>query len=94
MVGYYIYRRDGASGFIPGYCQTGVPAYTGYRLIAENEGLSNVAFIDDNNGNGLIQGINYCYMVTAFFQDVYRRSRSVGTIDGSQRWSSAHNERR
>jgi gliding motility-associated-like protein len=64
-----IYRRSGYYGFFPGFCETGVPAYTGYRLIGETNGIGATSFQDDNNGNGLVQGIEYCYMVTAFFLD-------------------------
>ncbi len=67
--GYKIYRRNGYYGFIHGYCETGVPAYTGYQQIHEIIGVNNTTFKDDNNGNGLIHGINYCYMVTAYFND-------------------------
>ncbi len=67
--GYRIYRRNGYYGFIPGHCETGVPAYTGYRLIKETENIQDTTFIDDEFGQGLIQGIDYCYMVTAWFQD-------------------------
>ncbi len=66
---YKIYRRSGSYGFIPGYCETGVPAYTGYELIHETDDLSPTSFVDDNNGNGLTHGVNYCYIVTAWFSD-------------------------
>lgn len=67
--GYYIYRRFGSAGFTPGYCETGVPEYTGYSLIGEINNNSDTTFYDDNNGNGLIHGIEYCYLVTAFYPD-------------------------
>jgi hypothetical protein len=31
--GYYIYRKADSTGYIPGYCQTGVPPYLGYSRI-------------------------------------------------------------
>jgi fibronectin type 3 domain-containing protein len=68
-VGYKIYRKSGFYGFVPGPCETGVPAYTGYSLIKEINGINTSEFSDDNNGNGLIHGIEYCYMVTAVFPD-------------------------
>lgn len=68
-IGYKIYRRNGYYGFFPGFCETGVPAYTGYRLVGETNAIDDTTFTDDNNGNGLIQGIEYCYMVTAYFLD-------------------------
>jgi gliding motility-associated-like protein len=68
-IGYEIYRRNGYYGFVPGHCETGVPGYTGYVKIGENEGLSDTTFIDNNGGNGLVHGIDYCYMVVATFAD-------------------------
>jgi len=67
--GYYIYRRNAYYGYFPNHCETGVPEYTGYTKIAEVQGAGNTTFKDDNEGNGLIHGIEYCYMVTAFFPD-------------------------
>ncbi|MBU2650248.1 MAG: gliding motility-associated C-terminal domain-containing protein, partial [Bacteroidetes bacterium] len=67
--GYKVYRKNGTSGFVPGYCETGVPAYTGYTHIAIVTGHENIAFIDDNKGAGLVPGIQYCYMITAIFPD-------------------------
>jgi len=67
--GYYIYRRNAYYGFFPDHCETGVPSYTGYTKIAEIQGFENTTFKDDNDGNGLIHGNEYCYMVTAFFPD-------------------------
>ena len=67
--GYYIYRKDAYYGFNPGHCEIGVPAYTGYSRIAEINNINTLEFKDDNQGKGLIHGIEYCYMVTAFFAD-------------------------
>jgi gliding motility-associated-like protein len=67
--GYYIYRREGSSVFNPDSCEKGVPAYTGFTKIGTVEGKANNSYTDDNNGEGLIQGIEYCYRVTAFYQD-------------------------
>lgn len=68
-LGYKIYRRNGFYGFNPALCETGVPAYTGYQFIAQVNGINSTVFTDNNNGNGLIPGIDYCYMVVAFFAD-------------------------
>ena len=68
-IGYEIYRRNGYYGFSPGACETGVPGYTGYIKIDENEGVIDTTFIDNSNGNGLVHGIDYCYMVVAIFAD-------------------------
>lgn len=66
---YHIYRRNGFSGFEPGYCETGVPAYTGYQLHQRIEDISINTFRDDNNGNGLIPGVDYCYLIISVFRD-------------------------
>ena len=68
-VGYKIYRRSGPSGYVPPQCQTGVPASTGYALIATLTGSGINTFVDNNNGQGLIHGIDYCYMICAYFAD-------------------------
>ncbi|MBP6977253.1 MAG: gliding motility-associated C-terminal domain-containing protein [Bacteroidales bacterium] len=67
--GYKIYRRLGSSGFIPGPCETGVPAYTGYSLIGSLSSVETTSFMDDNNGAGLLHGLQYCYLVIAYFAD-------------------------
>jgi gliding motility-associated-like protein len=69
VAGYYIYRREGSFTFNPDSCETGVPVSTGFRRIATLDGKTNIAYTDDNNGEGLVQGIQYCYLVTAFFAD-------------------------
>ncbi len=66
---YELYRRNGYYGYIPQPCETGVPSYTGYVKIADIQGIADTTFIDNNNGNGLIHGIDYCYLVVAFFPD-------------------------
>lgn len=68
-VGYNLYRKESESGFIPDYCETGVPGYTGFYKIAEFQGIEDTLYTDNNNGDGLIHGINYCYLVTAVFPD-------------------------
>ncbi|MBK6966599.1 MAG: gliding motility-associated C-terminal domain-containing protein [Bacteroidales bacterium] len=67
--GYRIYRRAGTSEFIPGPCETGVPPESGFSLIRETSGVDITNFTDDNNGIGLVRGIMYCYIVTAWFED-------------------------
>lgn len=64
--GYRIYRRSGFFGYVPGHCETGVPAYTGYSLIGTVQGVANSNFTDPGP---LIFGNQYCYMVTATFAD-------------------------
>jgi gliding motility-associated-like protein len=68
-IGYRIYRRNGYYGFFPDHCETGVPAYTGYSLISQNNSINDTTYLDNNNGAGLIRGIDYCYMVISYFSD-------------------------
>ena len=68
-VGYRIYRKIGSREFSPDECETGLPDELGYKLIAENSGHENIEYLDNNQGNGLQQATDYCYRVTAFFED-------------------------
>lgn len=80
---YLIYRRIDSSGWIPGRCETGVPSYTGFELIANKEVVLNpndTTFIDDNGGVGLKTLINYCYRVVA----VYPSRNANGLVIGGR----------
>ena len=68
-VGYRIYRHLGFTGYVHSYCETGVPAYTGYVYIGQTNSLIDTSFYDNDNGNGLIHGNDYCYMVIAYYPD-------------------------
>lgn len=68
-IGYKLYRRNGFYGYNHGPCETGVPAYTGYKLIAQLQGINSTSFFDNNNGAGLTPGNDYCYIVVAYFAD-------------------------
>ncbi|MEI6695476.1 MAG: gliding motility-associated C-terminal domain-containing protein [Bacteroidota bacterium] len=68
-VGYKIYRRNGYFGYFHGYCETGVPAYTGYSLLAVKTNINDTSYLDNNNGSGLLHGIDYCYIVIAYYPD-------------------------
>lgn len=68
-IGYRVYRRIGSFGFTPANCETGVPAYTGYTQIADISGVTNNFYTDNNNSTGLNIGVEYCYMVIAYFAD-------------------------
>ncbi len=68
-IGYHIYRKSGPSGWEPSYCETGVPAYTGFKLIKEIDDINTLTYRDDNNGEGLVNGIDYCYRIIAVFFD-------------------------
>ncbi|MFZ4463552.1 MAG: gliding motility-associated C-terminal domain-containing protein [Bacteroidales bacterium] len=64
-VGYKVYRRSGSYGYPPDACQTGVPAGSGYYQVGQTESQNDLHFRDE----GLIQGIDYCYVITAVFPD-------------------------
>ena len=49
--------------------ETGVPEYTGYKLIHTSSTANDTVFRDDNDGVGLIPGIDYCYIITTIFND-------------------------
>jgi len=69
-IGYYVYRRiNNYPGTIECPCDNGAPSYTGYQLIATLQSIDSVNYIDNNYGQGLAIGVEYCYLVTAFFAD-------------------------
>jgi len=67
--GYEIWRRSGSTGYLPDSCINGIPSSTGYEFIGFNTGRDSTQFIDNNNGEGLVQGIEYCYMILASYED-------------------------
>ncbi len=68
LKGYLIYRKDMCDPWVHGPCETGVPSYTGYTLIGTT--LNGVTtFTDNNNNQGLIQGVTYSYIVVADYAD-------------------------
>ena len=68
-IGYRIYRKSGSTGFVPDSCEIGVPDYLGYNLIYEGTELNELSYNDDNDGQGLIPGVVYCYLIVAYFAD-------------------------
>lgn len=75
---YNIYRHKGCSTWKHGYCEVGVPAYTGYELIATVHGLYDTTYCDSNGGAGLSPGVSYSYIVDGSFP----------LPDGSQSYAS------
>ncbi len=63
--GYNVYRRISPSGFVPGYCEIGVPDEYGYTKIAYVEGIGNTSYEDLD----VSQGHEYCYLICAVFPD-------------------------
>jgi len=68
-VGYKLYRSKTVTGFVPDLCTRGVPPNLGYELIAILEDRLDTTYFDNNDGFGLLQGYNYCYMVVATYPD-------------------------
>ena len=61
-----VYRKMGGDDYTPSECETGAPQ--GYQQIAVVD-IGTTTFTDDNNGNGLGQGVDYCYRLVARFRD-------------------------
>src|SRR6218665_263455 len=68
LKGYFIYRKETCDPWTHSPCETGVPGYTGYTLIGSTSG-NTTAFTDNNNGMGLLHGVNYSYIVVAYYSD-------------------------
>ncbi len=62
-----IYRKSPCDAYQPEPCETGIRS--GYQLIAEINDINTTSFVDDNNGAGLVQGVNYGYRIVALFHD-------------------------
>ena len=61
-----IWRRVDSFDFDPTGCEIGIPENSGYELIAEVD-IGVTAYLDDNNGQGLDVGANYCYRLVAVY---------------------------
>jgi gliding motility-associated-like protein len=66
---YCVYRKTDCIAWNHANCEVGVPSYTGFTKIGCTSNLSDTTFLDTNNGNGLFQGVNYSYLVVAFYSD-------------------------
>ena len=66
---YKVYRKNDCVPWLHGYCELGVPAYTGFVYIGHTLDINDVQFLDNNNGVGLSQGTNYSYIVYALYVD-------------------------
>ena len=65
--GFAVYRREGASTFIPDSCTSGIPPSTGFIKVGYTDGSSTVSFTDTNNGQGLEFGKEYTYRIVAVY---------------------------
>lgn len=77
LTSYKIYRKDDCAPFSYTPCQTGVPSSSGFSLVGQT-GVSETTFSDNNNGNGLVVGQNYSYLVVGVYAD------GTETYGGSQ----------
>lgn len=68
-IGYKIYRKENSNPFTPSTCETGLNPQKGYELIETINDINVLTFRDDNNGQGLFIGKDYCYRIFAFFAD-------------------------
>jgi len=69
VTGYNIYRRQDNSGYVVDSCTYGLPPYTGFQKAGNTKSFSDTIFNDNNQGTGLLQGIQYCYRVVAVYPD-------------------------
>lgn len=75
--GYEIYRSQFFTGFEPDSCTTGVPEETGYIKIGETNNFADTTFMDNDEGKGLQQGFDYCYIIIAVFENGARSMASA-----------------
>jgi len=67
-----VWRKVDGSPFEPDNCETGMPDYLGYELIAvlgikDTNGVPITTYTDKNKGKGLAPGAKYCYRLVAIF---------------------------
>ena len=74
-----VWRRVDNFNFIPDECNLGIPENGGYELVAIVDSIRytdankkvvyKTSFLDDNGGEGLAPGANYCYRLVAAFPE-------------------------
>lgn len=67
-----VWRRVDSFAFTPDSCQTGMPDFLGYELIAslpvkDANNVPTTTYRDNNDGRGLATGAEYCYRLVAIF---------------------------
>jgi gliding motility-associated-like protein len=67
IAGFAIYRREGATTFVPDSCTSGLPASTGFVKVGFIAGSSTTSFSDSDNGQGLQFGKEYTYRIVAVY---------------------------
>ncbi|MBK5277734.1 MAG: gliding motility-associated C-terminal domain-containing protein [Bacteroidia bacterium] len=61
-----VWRKVDSYDYQPDACETGLPKFLGYSLIAEVNSTE-TRYMDTNNGKGLFVGAKYCYRIMAYF---------------------------
>jgi hypothetical protein len=61
-----LWRKVGSTPFAPGECVAGLSVHKGYALVKELDPGA-TSFVDDNNGDKLAVGAQYCYRLVATF---------------------------
>ncbi|TFG44151.1 MAG: hypothetical protein E4H43_00790, partial [Bacteroidia bacterium] len=67
IIGFNIYRKEGASSFAPDSCTPGIPSSTGFVKVGYIAGSSTVSYLDTENGQGLQYNREYSYRIVAVF---------------------------
>ena len=80
---YQIYRRNSCDSITIDPCNNS-PLLNGYKLIGQC-GRDTTFFVDDNNGDGLVVGQNYNYIVTALYKDGSESFASAGVCSELRR---------
>lgn len=62
---YLIYRKIGSQNYVHDSCTTGLED-SEYEFVDET---TDTAYIDNDNGEGLVQGFDYCYRIVAEYAD-------------------------
>jgi gliding motility-associated-like protein len=65
-VKYLVYRKIGSLDYNHDSCTTGLPEESGYEFV---NGTTDTAYVDNDNGEGLVQGFDYCYRIVAEYAD-------------------------
>ena len=68
LLGYKIYRKNACDSLPKTPCETGISPASGYTLIGTTA-TSVLTFTDNDNGQGLIHGVDYSYAVVAYYTD-------------------------
>lgn len=67
IVRFDIYRKEGFSDYVPGACDNSIPE--GFIRIGQTASDSTFYYEDFREAGGLVQGVAYCYIVVAVFDN-------------------------